>query len=67
MTYKIRIYCHTSFEMGTCEHSPKHPFMLTEKFESLTEANFHGEIIVAKFKNDEIEWEVLDETGAVAC
>jgi hypothetical protein len=67
MNYKVRIYCHTSFEIGACEHNPNHPFMLPETFKSINDANNHGDKIVAQYKNDEIEWEVLDETGEVVC
>lgn len=67
MTYKARIYCHKSWETGTCQHVPRHPFILPESFDSVRAANDHGGEVVARYHDDEIEWEVIDETGELVC
>ena len=65
MAYKVRMYCHPSFEFGSCDHIPNHPIILQETFTSLKEANFYGEKIAAQYNTDEIEWEVIDEIGEI--
>jgi hypothetical protein len=67
MTYQIRIYCHTSYETGTCEHDPVHPFVVPGTFESIRVANDRGDEIVSQLRDEEIEWEVFDQTGEVVC
>jgi hypothetical protein len=65
MTYRIRIYCHKSWETGTCQHVPPHPFVVPGSFESIRAANDRGGEIVAKIKEENIEWEVIDENGVL--
>jgi len=67
MTYKARIYCHKSWETGTCQHVPPHPFVLPESFDSIRAAKDHGGEVVTRYHDDEIEWEVIDETGELVC
>jgi hypothetical protein len=67
MTYKIRIYCHKSWETGTCQHLPSHPFVVPDSFDSIRAANDRGGEIVAKFNDEEIEWEVIDQNGELVC
>ena len=62
-----RIYCHTSWETGTCQHVPPHPFVVPGSFESIRAANDRGGEIVAKIKEENIEWEIIDENGELVC
>ncbi len=67
MKYLVRVYCHKSWEAGTCDHSPPHPYTLPEKFDSIRAANDCGDELVGVPNQDDIEWEVIDETGEVIC
>jgi len=67
MSYRVRIYCHKSWETGTCEHVPAHPFTVPITFESIRAANDGGGEMVASLKDEEIEWEVVDENGELVC
>ena len=67
MTYHVRIYCHASYETGTCNHIPSHPVVLPEPFESIRVANDRGWEVVADQQDGEIEWEVLNERGKTVC
>lgn len=67
MTYRVRVYCHTSFEEGTCRHVPPHPFMLPESFDSIRAANDKDGEFVAHVNDDKVEWEVLDSAGEQVC
>ena len=65
--YRVRVYCHTSFQGGTCDHEPSHPFTLSGSFESIRAANDAGGEFVAEINDDEVEWEVLDASGNAVC
>jgi hypothetical protein len=67
--YRVRIYCHTSFERGSCDHDPPHPFVLPDSFDSILTANDAGGSFVAQINDDEdeVEWEVIDSSGNLVC
>jgi hypothetical protein len=67
MSYSVRVYCHESWEKGTCQHVPVHPYILREKFDSIRAANDHGDKVVGTPRDDGIEWEVIDERGEIVC
>ena len=67
MKYLVRVYCHKSWETGACGHAPPHPYTLPETFESIRAANDHGDKVVGAPNDDDIEWEVVDETGQIVC
>ena len=67
MLYQVRVYCHASHRMGACECERRHPFLLDGAFASIAEANHRGEEFVAAQLRDDVEWEVLNEHGAVVC
>jgi hypothetical protein len=67
MAYRIRIYCHTSYEVGSCEHNPPHPFVLPQTFPSIRAANDRGGETVGERHHDDLEWEVIDQRGEVVC
>ena len=55
-----------SFEIGSCNrHEPPHPFIAPRAFDSITAASEYAEDLVAEMEEDDIEWEVIDEDGAV--
>ena len=66
MTYRVRIYCHASFDIGSCDrHDPPHPFIPPRTFESVRAAKEYGEELVAEMEDDDLEWEVIDEDDVV--
>ena len=67
MTYRVRIYCHKSWEMGICKHVPPHPFTVSTTFKSIRAAHDHGGEVVAQLNDEEVEWEVINEKGEVVC
>ncbi len=67
MNYFVRIYCHKSWDRGTCDHQPAHPYTLPEPFDSIRAANDRGDELVGVPNDDDIEWEVIDEKGEVVC
>ena len=67
MSYRVRIYCHTSYEIGSCEHKPPHPLVLSQTFPSIRAANDRGGETVGERHDDDLEWEVIDQQGEVVC
>ncbi len=65
--YQVRIYCHESFDSGSCQHEPSHPFIITERFPSIRTANDRGGELVADASDETVEWEVLDASGHLVC
>ena len=56
-----------SFERGSCEHEPSHPFILQGTFDSIRAANDAGGEFIAEVNDDGVEWEVLDSAGNAVC
>ena len=67
MSYRVRIYCHKSWETGACKHVPPHPFTVPTTIKSIRAANDHGGEVVAQLNDEEVEWEVINENGEVVC
>jgi hypothetical protein len=67
MKYFVRVYCHRSFETGSCLCIPPHPYLLEGSFSSIRAANDRGDKAIGVNRDDDVEWEVIDEEGEVIC
>ena len=65
--YFVRIYCHVSHEVGTCACDPQHPFVLSEPYDSIRSANERGYALIGVGRDDDLEWEVINDRGKVVC